>query len=282
MTNLINLALTSPRPRPPRLGFCSSVASVLNYSGDSSVPEKIVDSPSAASALGYSRSKWVAEQICRKANEQTPLRGRVQVFRIGQLSGDSHRGVWNTSEAWPLMLSLVKVTRTLPDLGNEALDWLPVDIAAQSIMQAIAGSEQSSSGGLPDVLHILNNKGKPDWRQLLQWLHKREDFAIVSPPMWVAQLEQAQQSEQSQSQEAQQSEGPRPGHPGFKLLAHWKRAYGGAAAIDPDTRMVEHTKAQRQCFDMDKTRRAVPALRTVAEVDEDYFALIWRWIDSTM
>ena len=136
--------------------------------GDDPIPEAMIDDPSAAGALGYSRSKWVAEQVCHMAatyshdrrrdmdkssssdkdavgDEQPldypcPLRGRVAVFRVGQLAGDSHRGVWNSKEAWPMMLSLVKVTGTLPDLEDETLDWLPVDVAATAFVQGMASA----------------------------------------------------------------------------------------------------------------------------------------------
>lgn len=278
MTNLVNLALQSKNKSVPRFGFCSSVASVLDYSGDV-IPEKIVDDPSAATALGYSRSKWVAEQICCRASTQPALSGKVRVFRIGQLSGDKHRGVWNTSEAWPIMLSSVKLTRTLPDLEDEVLDWLPVDVAAEGLLQAMAREDQPPSGGLTDVLHILNDKSRPDWGQLLLWLRKRVKFEIVSPTMWVSQLEK----EQHLIKETD--------HPAFKLLGHWKRAYGEVGSADSSVASGEEIvgssqpkakTARSKCFEMIKTHREVPALRSVAEVDEAYFVLIWRWIDSNM
>ncbi|PSK55212.1 hypothetical protein B9Z65_2601 [Elsinoe australis] len=138
LTNLIALCLSSPRTLPPTLGFCSSVASVQAHT-PRPIPETIISDPAAASPLGYSRSKWVAEQICAAAARETRLAGRIAVFRVGQLGGDSERGVWNATEAWPLMMSVgVKTLRAMPDLGvAEGLDWLPVDVAARALVEGM-------------------------------------------------------------------------------------------------------------------------------------------------
>ncbi|KAH0254071.1 acetyl-CoA synthetase-like protein, partial [Aureobasidium melanogenum] len=177
VTNLINLALRSGRSEPARFAYCSSVASVMAYSKGTSIPERIIDDPEAASPLGYSRSKWVAEQICSRANERSLLQGRIAIFRVGQLSGDTQHGIWNSSEAWPMMLSSVKVSRALPNLDKETLDWLPVDLAATALMQGIASVDGSGDGA--HVLHVLNEHRRPTWPTMLQWLKKRYAFDIV-------------------------------------------------------------------------------------------------------
>ena len=268
---------------------------MLSYSKDS-IPEAIVDEPSAATGLGYSRSKWVAEMICDRANNQTALRDRVSVFRVGQLAGDSHRGIWNTKEAWPMMLSLVKVTGTLPDLANETLDWLPVDIAATALTQGMAsvavgpkqqmqvqkveagGKEvEQGSGALTDVVHVVNDRENPTWRQMLRWLQKERDFEVVNPSEWVSQLERAEEEKGDD-------------HPAFQLVGLWKKAYGsddeeererdqGQAGLSSSpTEMVE----QRKVFVTEKTKAQIPALCGIAPVDEQYFLKIWRWIDENM
>ena len=81
----------------------------LDASGE--LPERLSPEPSSASPLGYSRSKWVAEHICLEAHNRTSLRGRIAVVRVGQLAGDSMSGVWNTKEAWPMMLSTAKLIK---------------------------------------------------------------------------------------------------------------------------------------------------------------------------
>ena len=115
--NLIDLALSDcDRETPPILLFCSSTASVLGPSAKYPIAEEISRDPTSASPLGYSRSKWVAEAICQKAHEDTRLRNRIGILRIGQLTGDTKDGIWNATEAWPMMLSSMRVTGALPDL----------------------------------------------------------------------------------------------------------------------------------------------------------------------
>ncbi|KAI5199658.1 acetyl-CoA synthetase-like protein [Aureobasidium subglaciale] len=263
VTNLINLALRSGRSQPARFAYCSSVASVMAYSNGASIPEQIIGDPKAASTLGYSRSKWVAEQICSRANERSQLKGRIAIFRVGQLSGDTQNGIWNTSEAWPMMLSSVKLSGALPNLDKETLDWLPVDIAAVALMQGIASVDGSGDGA--HVLHVLNEHRRPTWPAMLQWLKRRRAFDIVDPSKWVARLEAMQ-------------EGDGADHPAYKLLDHWKRAYAPEHHESDDTDPAPTVLP----FDMARTKHAVAVLRDVSPVDEEYFAKIWDWIDETM
>lgn len=302
LTNLIGLALGSTRSLSPRFGFCSSVASVI-CSGDASpVPETISQDPGSASALGYSRSKWVAERICDVANTETKLAGRITVFRVGQLAGDSHRGIWNTKEAWPLMLSAVKITGTLPDLADEKLDWLPVDVAAAALMQKMAprrcGDQVETPDPHPrpkqatDVMHVVHVGPNPKWHQLLLWLQQELDFAIVGPKEWVGSLEGAAVERKTAD------------HPSLKLLELWKAAYGSGAAQDNDNKAggsdvddegelqtCQHGSSSRDdveielrgtTFAMDKTKQAMPVLTQVEPVGRLYVVKLWRWIDENM
>ena len=160
----------------PKFVFCSSTASSIAHSS-CPIPETIIDTPQSAGELGYARSKWVAEQICTAANTQTCLRGRIAVLRIGQLSGDTQHGIWNTSEAWPLMLNSVRVTGSLPDLGrSEVLDWLPVDIAAKCCVEVtdIEGNDPSKEKAMK-VYHMLNDRTDTSWQDLQDWLEKIEN-----------------------------------------------------------------------------------------------------------
>ncbi|KAK3115332.1 hypothetical protein LTR53_005417 [Teratosphaeriaceae sp. CCFEE 6253] len=257
ITHLINLALASPRPSPPRFAFCSSVASAMAYSGEGPVPERIIDDTSAATDLGYSQSKWVAEQICHRASETPRLRGRVSIFRVGQLAGDTVHGCWNTKEAWPMMLSAVKVTGALPALEDESLDWLPVDVAATALIQ---GAEAPVRDGTIAVYHTLNNHDRPSWMEMLDWFKKREPFDVVAPAEWVTRLEAAV------------IEGS--DHPASQLLDHWKRAY---VHQDGETAPVAKVR-----FDMAHTTAALPVLLEVRPVDEAYFGRLWDWIRASM
>jgi len=80
---------------------------------DSIIHEKLSEDPHDAGSLGYSQSKWVAEQVCAK------FPGDVTILRIGQLCGDTIHGIWNEAEGWPLMIrSFANDVNCLPALNE--------------------------------------------------------------------------------------------------------------------------------------------------------------------
>ncbi|KAJ6193509.1 male sterility protein-domain-containing protein [Bipolaris maydis] len=253
--NLLDLALKARPSQPPCFLYCSSTAAVMNSSLDEAekLPETLSSRPSSASSLGYSRSKWVAEHICLRAHEQTGLQGRIAVVRVGQLTGDSTTGVWNTKEAWPMMLSTARLINCLPDLGDEPLDWLPVDVAARAFLETrdtLDGSESMS------VYHVLNPHQRPTWHHMLEWLQKWENFDIVTSKEWVGRLEESGGSE----------------HSALRLLGLWKASYGGETAA----------AGTRPQFSMTNTSNKVPTLRDIKPLDEEYLGKMWYWIQQNV
>lgn len=255
--NLINLALASSKAQSPRFAFCSSVASMMAYDG-ATVPEVSGSDPSTATELGYSQSKWVAEQICLRANDDTRLHGRMSIYRVGQLAGDRQHGVWNMKEAWPMMLSAMKVTGSLPALDDEVLNWLPVDIAAEALIQ---GVDNNSINGELAVFHIVNEHKEPCWADLLRWLKKHESFEITRPSDWVRQLEEVG--------------GAGSSHPSLQLLDHWKKTLVTKEHHGEDSRAGKLGPKQ---FAMARTKEALPTLRNVEPVSEQYAGKLWSWI----
>ena len=257
LNNLINLALAAPRARPPRFAYCSSTAAIMNGELDDSgrLSETLSQDPSSASSLGYSRSKWVAEQICAEAHRRTAMQGRIAVVRVGQLSGDSSTGIWNTKEAWPMMLNTAKLIGCLPDLGEEPLDWLPVDNAAEAFL----GAARSKPDQMDQVLvyHVLNPHQEPTWHDMLLWLKEKEDLQIVDPAEWVRQLEHAGNSE----------------HPAMKLLGLWKESYGEGATQE---------KQLRPHFSIAATQKRVSTLQDVRPLDKAYLWKVWNWVQETL
>jgi thioester reductase-like protein len=254
--NLLDLASSAKRANPPRFAYCSSTAAVMNAELDQSGcwPERLINDPSSASPLGYSRSKWVAEHICTAADSRTSLRGRISIVRVGQLAGDSKTGVWNTKEAWPMMLSTAKIINCLPDLGDEALDWLPVDVAAQAFLESTR-PENCGQESTP-VYHILNPHRQPTWHDMLLWLKKKADFEIVSPQVWLQRLEESDSE-----------------HSAKKLLGLWKEAYGSA---------VPGSSAHKPQFATEQSRLHVPVLKNVQPLDEAYMHRVWDWVQANV
>ncbi|MCJ1400135.1 hypothetical protein MMC11_003339 [Xylographa trunciseda] len=263
LRNLLDLAINSPWDIPPRFVFCSSTASVLGAAAELPIAEAISSDPNTASPLGYSRSKWIAEAICEQAYTRTRMKRRLEVVRIGQLCGDTTNGVWNVTEAWPLMLSTVDVTSSLPNLEHEKLDWLPVDIAAQAVLQIAHGAKGEESSEIP-VYHLINENKKPTWMEMLKWmktLHARP-FDVVPPQKWVERIENLGAEHAN--------------HPAKKLLGLWKNAY-----CTDSTSANNNGGSSEVRFVTEKSRKAAPAM-LVSPIDEEHFAKMWKWIEKEM
>ena len=259
LENLIDFA-NYPKGHPSRFLFCSSTASVLGHHTRSPIAEGISHDPHSASPLGYSRSKWVAESICEQAYLRTPLRGNIAVLRIGQLCGDTENGIWNASEAWPLMLSSVTVLKALPDL-HESLNWLPVDVAAKAVIE-IALNETDKLPGTSEenipVYHILNPSTEATWSDLLTWMKKLSpDFSIISPAAWVGRLKDLPK-----------------GHASTKLLGLWTEAY----SEDKNSKGPKDDVV----FDMEKTKEVTTVMSNVEPISKAQFTKMWRWIEQEM
>ena len=261
--NLFDLVLQSPHSVPPRFVFCSSTASILGPATKLPIEESFSHDPMSASPLGYSRSKWVAEAICEQAHLQTRLRGRVCVARIGQLCGDTENGIWNVTEAWPLMLSTVHATNSLPALEHEVLGWLPVDIASQAVVQ-IGFPDDEGVGDSQHVYHLVNDNQGPTWMEMLGWMERlcSDPFKVVSPDKWVEQLEQLS--------------GRYADHPAKKLLVLWKEKYLHVAESE------RTIKPSDTAYVMDATKNAAPIMENVAPITEEQFGRMWRWIEEEM
>jgi thioester reductase-like protein len=107
--------------QPPSFLFCSSIASVLAGPSDVPAAEELSSDPSDCGSLGYSQSKWAAEQMCLAASKAGLS---VTVARIGQLCGDAKEGIWNETEGWPLLIKTAQTTGSLPLLEEVRVDVL--------------------------------------------------------------------------------------------------------------------------------------------------------------
>ena len=256
--NLMNFALASRKAVPPQFVFCSSIASVLGRNDKSLICEKVSHDPQTASPMGYSRSKWVAELICEQAHFISRLHNHVSILRIGQLCGDTQHGVWNKTEAWPLMLSTGPIIGVLPDI-KETLAWLPVDCAAVAVIEAAIKPVLSSSNEEymreTPVYHIVNPHNQPDWATMLRWANQFPTFfSVVQPKAYLVKLDHELNIN----------------HPAHKLIGLWDKAYCGA-----ETREVMAVEYQ-----MDATRAAIPVMREVKSISKAFFIKIWNWITT--
>jgi thioester reductase-like protein len=235
--------------------FCSSTASVLGASGTSDIKERISTNPIDADVIGYSRSKWVAEAICASAAKKLP--GTIKILRLGQLTGDTENGVWNMSEAWPLMLTTAYTLNCLPML-EEPLGWLPFDTAATAVVEIALQNAQSDKQ--PEVYHLVNHSADATWSNLLSWSRDvgPQPYDIVAPKVWLDMLERF----------------PKP-IPAKNFLHLWRNAYGnGSHREDPQTR---HGKMR---FSIREAQKSSVMMRNIPPVDQALVKKIWLWLDE--
>lgn len=252
---LLQLAYTSGRP--VTFSFCSSVASVsaqITEDG-SAIKEEPSSTPSDANPTGYGRSKWVAEAICAKAVERAcvkkhvPPRFKMNILRLGQLTGDTKMGIWNPSEAWPLMLSTVDTLNSLPKI-EQPLDWLPLDTAAKAVLEtAFADSTDEDAC---KVYHIVQYKREKTWMDLLNWVWivRNQEFMLVRPEYWLMKLEMFGRD-----------------HPASALLGLWKNTYGEGAK-----------KRASSDFRVEEVVKVSQTMRNLEPLSEDQGKKILKWI----
>ncbi|KAI2642168.1 hypothetical protein GGS21DRAFT_537360 [Xylaria nigripes] len=265
--------------------FISSIAAV-NNARSRSVPESVSSEPRDASASGYSQSKWVAEQICAaahvevtKANRKWPAgRPVISIIRAGQLCGNKF-GVWNASEAYPLMLSTAKLTSCLPDLPGESLNWLPVDVAAKSIIEiALPHSSKymTASRGHPDiaVYHVLNPHMSPSWHQMLEWISYESGtnpFEIVSVSAWMQRLEDALKADALKA-----DAGDIANNRCQALITSWKQRYMLDKAAD-----TIGWRAETHKFDVNVTQQMSRSVRDLKQLNRQDVVRMWKWIQES-
>jgi thioester reductase-like protein len=106
--NLIELCVHSRWPKPAIFSFCSSIGTMLNAESDpvsKALPAKLPD----AQNTGYAQSKLVAENLCQIAADRTGM--TTHILQIGQIVGDTNKGIWNANEA--ILITLQTSTTTI-------------------------------------------------------------------------------------------------------------------------------------------------------------------------
>ncbi|GAK64450.1 acetyl-CoA synthetase-like protein [Moesziomyces antarcticus] len=160
--------------------FCSSVASILANPGDGGgFAENVSREAGDAVAMGYARSKWVAEQLIAR---HPGTGGQYAAVRIGQLCSDTAHGVWNQSEAWPILIQISQAVGCFPVL-NERLDWIPTDVAAQTVLDiALSASDKVYNVAQPTTASQHDAAG---WDELYKWLAEDLHLELVQPLAWL-------------------------------------------------------------------------------------------------
>lgn len=315
LVNLLELR-NSTRSSAARFVFISSTASVISAAkGDRPISEILSSDPDDASPLGYSRSKWVAENILASARVSgsfaTPIssstsglpspgtaeeRTPIVIIRVGQLCGNSRTGAWNATEAYPIMLSSARVSGCLPDLPGEALSWLPVDAAACSVLEIATsppdppepprapGQRYSQSRAQhlhkTPVYHVLNPHQEPEWSDMLGWIcgggGSSNGEQDGGSGGGAGPVSIVPASEWIERLERALETND---HPARALLHLWKAAYGGRRG---SFGVGEGSGPAAARFDTRRTERVSETMRDVRPLGREDVLRMWRWIEGNV
>jgi thioester reductase-like protein len=131
--------------------------------------------------LGYSQSKWVAEQLMLQASD----RGLpVTIYRAPLISGHSQTGAWYTDDVTCRMIKGCIQMGSFPDLDFR-LELAPVDYVSRAIAYI---SQQNTALG--KTFHLVNPE-PASLAQLVTWLQSTGYAVQTLPyPEWQTQLRQ--------------------------------------------------------------------------------------------
>ncbi|KAF2098088.1 acetyl-CoA synthetase-like protein [Rhizodiscina lignyota] len=192
--NLLRVCQSVPFHRPARFSFISSISAAAGTPVPASIKEAYIQNPGHAQNMGYARSKFVAEHIVRAAGRSTGQDTRV--LRTGQLIGDTINGLWNDTEAIPLMIRSAVTIRALPRL-DEMPSWLPVDKCAEATLDLsglrIPFVDAGVLSGIDLVYHLQNPRLFSWSDDLLPALKEAGlEFETVSQREWIQRLREGE------------------------------------------------------------------------------------------
>jgi len=175
---LIDFALDSPLPEPPRLVFESSMGTLQNAPPEEFILETS-SNPEYAIGTGYAESKWVSEQILFTAAEKTAL--EPLVARLGQICA-GRDGVWNAHEWFPSMVQSVPTLGCFPD-DNKLVDWIPLDLASAALIDFRKAFSPTH------LVHLVHPRPM-SWHILAAAISGEFAVPLVPFATWLAKLEQ--------------------------------------------------------------------------------------------
>ncbi|CAF2957194.1 unnamed protein product [Rotaria sp. Silwood2] len=149
--NLLKLAASNNM----QFHFISSISSassgLLSYVKEEPLPRNA----EIALPQGYGQSKYAGEHLCWAAMNLWNV--PVNIYRIGQVSGDTQNGVWNTTEMTPMMIYAgAGQLKQMPNIGQD-INWIPVDVCSASLVDlALKSSFDISISADQRVYHLLN------------------------------------------------------------------------------------------------------------------------------
>ena len=164
-----------------------------------SAPAESLDHPpEIAIGGGYYESKWVTEQLFRRAAKSMGL--RTTSVRVGQVSGDQRIGGWSASEWVPALVRISERLGCIPSrdevrgsplrlsllISNAPLrqdvTWVPVDVVASALLEMTGCDEP--------VLHIVSPR-PVRWDTVVRPIAARLGLRLVPYAEWLTRVEES-------------------------------------------------------------------------------------------
>lgn len=108
-------------------------------------------------------------------------------IRIGQISGATATGAWNTSDWVPIIIKSSITIGKIP-VFDEELSWVPMDVASGAIVDALFSCCQGGPPELVNLVHPRAVSGQPIFDAMKDAL-ARDNLAYVSYDDWLADIE---------------------------------------------------------------------------------------------
>ncbi|KAF8601146.1 acetyl-CoA synthetase-like protein [Ceratobasidium sp. AG-I] len=186
--NLLDLAFDALTP--PRFLFTSSVAAAGPAYSGKLLQEEYLGLDDCAGSIGYGQSKLLTEKLLESARSAGL---ETCIVRLGQLTGDERSGAWSPTDWVPSMIASSVSVGCLPATTG-SVSWLPLDVAAQSIIDACI----ARSALLPPVIHCSHPR-PVEWSHIINLfagaLESRTEgkqvFSIVSFREWSERVRSA-------------------------------------------------------------------------------------------
>ncbi|KAJ9261852.1 hypothetical protein DTO027B5_3035 [Paecilomyces variotii] len=242
--NLIQFSLSVNLPWPALTLYCSSISTALG-NPSTAIEETLLDFDSALN-MGYGQSKLVGEHIISNASKAG---ARAYSLRIGQISGDSEQGIWNDSEALPLMIRSALTLGVLPRLETRC-SWLPVNTLASVILDLArvhspwpptkfrrdSGYSTDGKETSPDeTVYNLCNPDTFSWSTLLKEIRLSGiSFETVPFERWLAMLQESEKRGETST------------NPAVKLVTYYQAMHSQSAR--PDRQSTQQSGFEAKTF----------------------------------
>ncbi|KUJ08437.1 acetyl-CoA synthetase-like protein, partial [Mollisia scopiformis] len=251
LRNTLSLLRLAHAGRPKTFAFTSSISTCMGPSSPPSVPENPISAdPTIALSTGYAQSKFIIERLTQSAT--TKLGIKVNLLRVGQLCGHTKTGYWNTDEMWPIMFATSAHTTVsaIPDFKDKVVDWVPVDVAAATVMDVLLADEE---GREEYTVHNIVNPKPVSWSALVDMMKVAvgKQIVVVGMREWVRRLSVLAEKGVSPDEV-----------PGLRLLPFFEG-------------MVVEEEGEEKTFETGKTRETSENLRVCEAFNQ-------QWVDGNL